>query len=183
MQTVATMRSEGTPDTSAPDLQIFGAGPWPGGDLNIWILAGGVVKPRSRGRVWLRSADAGDPPHIDLGYYDDAADMPRHVELLRRMRAIVGTPKVAALTKEILNGPASDDDAELEGYIRANCWTYHHPVGTCAMGPVVDAHGRVHGVDNLSVIDASIMPSIPSANTHLPTVMIAEHLAGRVLDR
>jgi choline dehydrogenase len=182
MQTVATLRSEGAPDTSAPDLQIFGAGPWPGGDLNIWILAGAVIKPRSRGRVWLRSADSADPPHIDLAYYRDPADMARHVELLRRMRAIVGTPGVAALTKETLNRPASDDEAELERHIRANCWTYHHPVGTCAMGSVVDARGRVYGIDNLSVIDASIMPTIPSANTHLPTVMIAEHLAGRAVD-
>ncbi|GEM_PF-1715586 len=69
----------------------------------------------------------------------------------------------------------------LERYIRANCWSYHHPVGTCAMGSVVDERGRVYGVDSLSVIDASIMPSIPSANTHLPTVMLAEHLAPAVL--
>jgi choline dehydrogenase len=93
------------------------------------------------------------------------------------MHALTRSPEMAALTKEILNGPVSDGDAELERYIRANCWSYHHPVGTCAMGSVVDECGRVYGVDNLSVIDASIMPSIPSANTHLPTLMLAERLA------
>jgi choline dehydrogenase len=181
MQTVATLHSESAPPGSPPDLQMFGVGPWPAGDLNIWILVAGIVKPRSRGRLWLRSADAADPPHIDLGYYTHADDMPRHVELLRRTRAVTLAPEIAGLTREVLNGPASDDDAELEHYIRANCWSYHHPVGTCAMGSVVDERGRVHGLDNLSVIDASIMPSIPSANTHLPTLMIAEHLAEKLL--
>ena len=67
--------------------------------------------------------------------------------------------------------------------IRRHAWTYHHPVGTCAMGPaagsgsVVDADGTVHGIDGLSVADASVMPDIPSANTHIPTVMIAERIA------
>src|SRR5437588_7204316 len=176
MQTGATLHSEGAPSSSPPDLQIFGVGPWPADDSAIWILAAALLKPRSRGGLWLRSTDAADPPHIDLGYYTDPGDMPRHVEVLRHARAITRAPEVASLTKELLNGPASDDAVELERHIRANAWTYHHPVGTCAMGPVVDTHGRVHGVEGLSVIDASIMPDIPSANTHLPTLMLAEHL-------
>jgi choline dehydrogenase len=182
MQTVATLHSDGTSIDAPPDLQIFGVGPWLGEDSAIWILAGSVIKPRSRGRLWLRSADAADAPHIDLGYYGDATDdMARHVEVLGRMHAIVQAPELASLTTEVLNGPASDADADLEAHIRANAWTYHHPVGTCAMGSVVDSSGRVHGIEALSVIDASIMPDIPSANTHLPTVMIAERLAGTVL--
>lgn len=181
MQMVATLHSESAPSGSAPDLQMFGVGPWSAGDLNIWVVVGSVIKPRSTGRLWLRSADATDAPHIDLGYYADARDMPRHVEVLRRVREVTLSPDVAALTNEVLAGPASDSDADLEDYIRASCWTYHHPVGTCAMGSVVDARGRVHGIDRLSVIDASIMPDIPSANTHLPTVMVAEHLVRSVL--
>jgi len=64
-------------------------------------------------------------------------------------------------------------------------WIYHHSVGTCAMGPdpaegaVVDAAGSVHGVAGLYVVDASVMPDIPSANTHVPTIMVAEHVAAR----
>jgi choline dehydrogenase-like flavoprotein len=86
---------------------------------------------------------------------------------------------------ELAPGPAAahGDRAGLREWIRRAAWTYHHPVGTCAMGPapgsgsVVDAAGAVHGIDSLTVADASVMPDIPSANTHLPTVMIAERIA------
>ena len=67
--------------------------------------------------------------------------------------------------------------------------TYHHPVGTCAMGPapdcgsVVDAAGVVHGIEGLSVADASVMPDIPSGNTHIPTIMIAERIAALLVTR
>jgi choline dehydrogenase-like flavoprotein len=70
-------------------------------------------------------------------------------------------------------------------WIRNSAWTYHHPVGTCAMGldpaagSVVDPDARVHGVDGLSVVDASILPEIPSANTNLPVIMVAERVAAR----
>jgi len=82
-------------------------------------------------------------------------------------------------------GPAiSDDDtAGLARSIRERAGSYHHPVGTCAMGPnpsdgaVVDAHGAVHGISGLSVADASVMPTIPAANTNLSTIVIAERIA------
>jgi choline dehydrogenase len=80
--------------------------------------------------------------------------------------------------------PSNDgqDDSELHSYVLANVRTYHHPTGTCAMGPdpknaVVDSSGHVHGMERLVVADASIMPEIPSANTNMPTVMIAERIA------
>ena len=82
------------------------------------------------------------------------------------------------------SAPERLDDAAVERFVRQRVWTYHHPVGTCAMGPhpeagaVVDATGLVHGVTNLWVADASIMPNIPAANTHLPTLMLAERIAG-----
>jgi choline dehydrogenase-like flavoprotein len=77
---------------------------------------------------------------------------------------------------------ASTDDA-LAAAVRAGFEIYQHPVGTCRMGPssepgaVVDPRGAVHGIDGLSVVDASIMPSIPAANTNVPTIMIAERCA------
>jgi choline dehydrogenase len=80
-------------------------------------------------------------------------------------------------------GVADADAPLLDAALCAKVLTYHHPVGTCAMGPnpdagaVVDARGRVHGVDGVIVADASIMPDIPAANTHLPTVMLAARLA------
>ncbi len=84
---------------------------------------------------------------------------------------------------------SAHDAAERSGrderrtWMRRTCWTYHHPVGTCSMGPasdpaaVVDDCGRVHGIDGLRVADASVMPDVPSANTHIPTLMVAERLA------
>ena len=78
-------------------------------------------------------------------------------------------------------------DTEFEADVWANVRTYHHPTGTCSMGPnpaegaVVNPAGHVHGVDGLLVADASVMPEIPSANTHLPTIMIAERIAAGML--
>jgi choline dehydrogenase len=69
------------------------------------------------------------------------------------------------------------DRTERRQWIAAHTWSYHHPVGTCAMGTVVDEQGRVDGVEGLSVADASVLPEIPSANTYLPTIMVAEHIA------
>jgi len=83
---------------------------------------------------------------------------------------------------ELSPGPAVDR-AALPAWVRGAASTFHHPVGTCAMGPdpaagaVTDSHGSVHGVDGLTVADASIMPTIPNATTNLPTMMVAEHIA------
>ena len=89
---------------------------------------------------------------------------------------------------ELAPGPdLRDDDREsLCRWARATVGSFHHPVGTCAMGPdpdhgaVTGADGSVHGADGLNVADASVMPTIPTANTNLPTIMVAEHLAARL---
>ena len=76
-----------------------------------------------------------------------------------------------------------DDRPALAAWVRSAVSTYHHPVGTCAMGPdpdqgaVTDASGSVHGIRGLTIADASIMPTIPTATTNLPTIMVAEHIA------
>ena len=114
MQTVATLHSERASPGSAPDLQMFGVGPWPAGEMNLWVLIGSVIKPQSTGRLWLRSADATDAPRIDLGYYSDPADIPRHVEVFRRVRAATRSPQMLALTKEEVAGPSSDDPCDSE---------------------------------------------------------------------
>ena len=98
------------------------------------------------------------------------------------------TPALAALTGGRRLGPPPEavarDDVATK-WIRNSAWTYHHPVGTCAMGldpaagAVVDPDARVHGVDGLSVADASILPEIPSANTNIPVIMVAEHVTAR----
>lgn len=84
---------------------------------------------------------------------------------------------------------AEDSAAQLEALVREKARTYFHPVGTCRMGPtvdegaVVDARARVHGVEGLFVVDASIMPTIPAANTNLPTLMLAERCAAWLDER
>jgi choline dehydrogenase len=106
---------------------------------------------------------------------------------MRELHRVASMPPLDALAgPDALISPGSEawaDDASLGAWLRANVWTYHHPVGTCRMGPdpdsgaVVDRSGRVHGLDSLVLADASVMPDIPSANTNLPTIMVAERLA------
>ncbi len=93
----------------------------------------------------------------------------------------------AAITAgpELSPGPTipTEDRLTLAAWARSAVSTYHHPVGTCAMGPdpdlgaVTDSRGSVHGIDGLTIADASIMPTIPTATTNLPTIMLAEHIA------
>jgi choline dehydrogenase len=73
--------------------------------------------------------------------------------------------------------PESDSDADILEFARHNTRTIFHPVGTCAMGTVVDAELRVHGVERLRVVDASVMPTVPRGNTNAPTIMVAEKAA------
>jgi choline dehydrogenase len=98
-------------------------------------------------------------------------------------RRLAGTPPLRGLIDEPL---WTHDGERLDETILAEVAGYQHPVGTCRMGPpddrdaVVDHNGRVHGIAGLSVIDASIMPTIPSANTNVPTLMVAEHVSASI---
>lgn len=144
-----------------------------------------VLRPESRGSV-TRSRLAG-PPDIDLGLLTVEADVTRLMRGVRMARAILQEPPMArhGLT-EVIPGNAVQTDAALRDFIRANARTVYHPVGTCAMGTgprsVVDARLRVHGVKNLRVVDASIMPRIVSGNTNAPAIMIAEKAADMILE-
>ena len=97
------------------------------------------------------------------------------VEALRRLAATEGIRAYAA--REARPGP----EVDAERHVRDDARGFFHPVGTCAIGAVVDGDGRVHGLEGLSVADASIMPSIPRANTNLSTIALAERLAERML--
>jgi choline dehydrogenase len=176
-QLVATLHSSmADPATDSPDLQIMVGGPYlpsePGGPRTFYVGAA-VLKPRSRGHVGSE---------IDLNYYDDD-DLTRMVEGIGRVEDVIAGPAIRALSKGERLQPRITGDAELREWISAATWSYHHPVGTCAMGVVVDTDCRVHGVERLSVVDASVMPDIPSANTNIPTIMIAEHVAQRRLSQ
>jgi choline dehydrogenase len=184
-QTLLTLRSSKA--GAGHDLQILPVSKYavsaeksPTGSM--FRIVASVIKPQSRGRLRLRSADPEVAPHIELGYFTDPDDMPRMLEAVAIARGLVRTSPLSDLVVRELS-PAPDSDVELEEHIRAAVRSYHHPVGTCRMGPdpeagaVVDARGRVHGVKGLMVVDASIMPTIPAANTNLPTIMIAERCA------
>jgi choline dehydrogenase len=187
-QLVATARSAGAVPQGAPDLQLMVCGPYPQGDGFACSLAAALVGPASRGQVRIRSLDAAVPPEIDLGYLREDSDLTRLVECVRLVDAATQAAPLAAATGRARFGPPREviaDDEAVRAWIRASTATYHHPVGTCAMGldpdagAVVDPHGHVHGMNGLSVVDASIMPEVPSANTNIPTIMLAEHLAAR----
>jgi choline dehydrogenase len=137
--------------------------------------------------VRLRSTDPSDPPLIDVAHLRDPDDLARMVDATIEARRIARSEPLATLVTgaEIAPGPgvADDDRAAIAESIQARVTSYHHPVGTCRMGTdpdrdaVVDARGRVYGVDRLWVADASVMPTIPVANTNLPTIMVAERIA------
>ena len=179
-----TLRSTAADPSGPPDLHLFVAGPFdtpsvPSGA--VFGIVTGLMSPRSRGSVRLRSADPGDPPVIDPGYLRHPDDVARMVEATLAARRISRTRPLVDLVAgpEIAPGPAVDDD-DAGGLAESICrrvGPYHHPVGTCAMGAVVDARGAVHGITGVLVADASIMPTIPSANTNASTIVVAERIA------
>jgi len=181
-QVVATWRS-GSDEEADHDMQHV-----PAGTPQLFWVSAAVMTPRSRGTVKLASADPTAAPRIRLNLLKDPLDLARMIEGVRSARRIGTHKPLAALASgpEQWAGAGIEDDAELANAVKAAVWTYHHAVGTCAMGPsptagaVVDANGAVHGMDALTVADASIMPVIPAANIHLTTLMIAERIAARL---
>jgi choline dehydrogenase-like flavoprotein len=138
-----------------------------------------LLRPKSRGTLELASGDALAPPRIDPNFLADADDVRRLVLGFRAMRRILAQPALASHRgRELAASAAARDDAAIEAFIRGHADTIYHPVGTCRMGPgpldVVDAHLRVHGIEALRVVDASIMPAIVGGNTNAPVIMIGE---------
>ncbi len=194
----ATPFSEGgaflrsAPDLDRPDLQLhFVVGIVDDHMRKIHVSYGYschvcVLRPHSRGTVGLNSADPFAAPRIDPQYLKD----PRDLELLkkgaRKMESILNAPPLDPWRGKKLY-PHDGSDAALEADIRRRADTIYHPVGTCKMGlddmAVVDLAGRVHGLDGLRVVDASIMPRLIGGNTNAPTIMIAEKIAGAMMDR
>jgi choline dehydrogenase len=171
-QVVATLHSAmADPANDPPDLQILVGGPFPTSDpaaRHVFFVGAALLKPRSRGHV---------QGGIDLNYFDDQDDLPRLVEAIDRVEATISGAALGKLSGAERLEPRPADRTALHEWIKANVWSYHHPVGTCAMGAVVDAQCRVLDVEGLTVVDASVMPDIPSANTNIPTIMIAERVA------
>ncbi len=131
------------------------------------------MKPLSVGRLRLHSTDPGDLPVVERRFLSRDEDLGPIVEGIALARRIGATDPL----RQLLADETSPGAREAEEYVRATVRNYFHPAGTCAIGSVVDADGRVLGVDGLVVADASVMPTIPRANTNLTTAAIAERIA------
>jgi choline dehydrogenase len=139
-----------------------------------------VMKPRSRGRVRLRSRDATALPVVESGFGSDPEghDMDVILDGLSRVRELASTNAArAAVSGELALTASLNDDEAWHRHARTALSSYYHPTSTCAIGRVVDRDARVNGLDNVHVGDASIMPSIPRANTNLSTLAVAERVA------
>jgi choline dehydrogenase-like flavoprotein len=179
------------PDVALPDLQLhfviaklvdhgrktaFGLGY----SCHVCLL-----RPDSRGSLRLASSDPMLAPLIDPNFLGERNDVERLVRGFKIMRHILGQSALATFGgRELAASAGARSDEEIERFIRDHADTIYHPVGTCRMGSgagdVVDAQLRVHGVDRLRVVDASIMPHIVAGNTNAPTIMIAEKAADMV---
>ncbi|MYN45892.1 glucose-methanol-choline oxidoreductase [Pseudoduganella sp. FT93W] len=139
-----------------------------------------VLRPVSRGTVTLASADPLAAPQIDPRFLSAPEDLALLMQGARQMQAIMQAPALARHRPRSLY-PVPDDDRALEAAIRARADTIYHPVGTCKMGmdaqAVVDPQFRVHGLQGLRVVDASVFPTLISGNTNAPTIMLAERAA------
>jgi choline dehydrogenase len=147
-----------------------------------------VNRPFSRGTLELKSGDFRDPPKIRPRLLDDPRDVDVLIRGCEMIREIFSTPPLAAhVTGEAAPGPQVTSRRDWEHYLRTDSITIFHPCGTCKMGidvdAVVDPELKVHGIDGLRVIDASVMPHLVSGNINAPTIMIGEKGADLVLQR
>lgn len=160
-------------------MHIPGAGPL------LLGMAACVFKSYSSGRLLFESADVDAKPRVEMDYLSDERDFIKLREGLLRAVALCHTKAIGGVAEGIKRPTDAElaDAAGLEAWIRRNCSTGAHPSCTARMGPaddrtaVVDELGRVHGVRGLRIADASIFPRVPSANTNVPTIMVAERIA------
>jgi choline dehydrogenase-like flavoprotein len=141
-----------------------------------------LLRPKSRGSLRLASADPLAPPLIDPNFLGEPDDVERLVRGFKLMRSILSQPALARFgARELPASAHAHSDAEIEQFIRNHADTIYHPAGSCRMGPgpldVVDAQLRVHGLQGLRVVDASVMPSLVGGNTNAPVIMMAEKAA------
>jgi choline dehydrogenase len=178
---------------SKPDLQFF-FGPIqflsPGYTPADHGFTGAVslTHPHNIGSVSLRSSDPNDSPSIQMNYLQNQDDVQKLLEGIKLIRQLFQSDAFNEFRgKEIAPGSHVQSHAVLETYIRDTCSTVWHPVGTCKMGTdsmaVVDPELRVHGIQGLRVVDASIMPTITTGNTNAPTIMIGEKAADLIMQR
>jgi choline dehydrogenase len=184
-QTIAKAQSSRC--TRAFDLHIYPVG---GPDSTTptgwrWTIEVACMTPRSRGALRITNVDSATPPIIDHRYLSDpeGEDLRVLADGVALAREIAARPALSQLVGSAISPDSSIARGRLGSFVRANCLHYYHPVGTCRMGPasdraaVVDLRGRIHGLDNAYVADASIMPIIPRANTNIPALVVGERIA------
>jgi choline dehydrogenase/4-pyridoxate dehydrogenase len=188
------------PDAPLPDVQlIFNAAPmtahpyfWPfrRAYTDGYACRAVVLRPESRGRIELTSADPKQAVRIRQNFLATDNDWKTLRAGLRIARDICRqAPMQPFMAREIAPGETSNDDASLDAHIRANSITVHHPLGTCKMGiaadpqAVVDAQLKVFGIDGLRVVDGSVMPDLVGGNINAPIIMIAEKAADLIRGR
>lgn len=179
------------PDMEVPDLQLHfipvfmldhgrQRGPGPGMCMHVCQL-----RPESRGTVTLASSDPFDDPVISANYLAEESDLKALTEGVRIARRIFQADAFKAfLGEEYEDSRGAETDDEIADFIRRTAETIYHPVGTCKMGhddmAVVDARLRVRGIEQLRVVDASVMPTLVGGNTNAPTIMVAEKAADMI---
>lgn len=191
LESGAFLRSR--PDLDRPDLQIHtvlaimqdhGKVSVPKDGFTFHVCQ---LRPESRGKVGLKSADPMDDPAIFANYLATEEDRRALREGVKMMREVAKQPALAPyICGEHAPGPAVQTDAEIDAWIRRTGETIYHPVGTCRMGvagdamAVVDAECKVLGLQGLRVVDASVMPTLVGGNTNAPTIMIAEKISDAI---
>jgi choline dehydrogenase len=179
-QVGALFSTSGFPPGAPPELHVIPLMMSP----ELLIVSVSLIRPYACGRFAIRSADPADPPRIffnALGHPEDLARIVAGVRFARELAAV--EPLAGCLAGERWPGPDVQTDAALIDAVMQSRSTYAHATSTCSMGPagapwsVVDQMGKVHGLDGLYVIDASIFPAIPSVPTNITTMMVAERCA------
>ena len=145
-------------------------------------IAAFQLRPESLGSVHIRSNDPYEHPAIRFNFLSDAIDVRTKIDAVKMMRAIVDAkPMDPYRSREFYPGESVTTDGEIEKFLREECETGYHPIGTCRMGSgpntVVDDQLKVHGLEGLRVADASIFPTMPSGNTNAPSIMVGEKAA------
>jgi choline dehydrogenase len=194
LESGAFLRSR--PDLDRPDLQVHTVLAIMQDHGKLQVSKDGFtfhvcqLRPESRGRVGLKSADPLADPAIFANYLATEEDRRAIREGVKMMRKVAAQSALDPYrTVEFSPGPAVQTDAEIDAWIRQTAETIYHPVGTCRMGAdgdpmaVVDAECRVQGVAGLRVVDASVMPTLVGGNTNAPTIMIAEKISDAIRGR
>lgn len=183
------------PDETSPGLQLFFLMALPADYPEAGLtyrhgitLTAYINRPESRGEIKLASSDPLDRPIIDFNYLDHQDDLRCAIQGVRwNLKILYAKAFDDIRGQEVAPGQSFRSDADLETFVRRTASTTWHPAGTCKMGQddmaVVNSDLRVYGIDNLRVVDASIMPSVVSGNTNAPTIMIAEKAADIIKSR